>query len=142
MDLDFSRLESFSLKLNQASESLNEAMRLVEEKFAQLRLGVDAWVKLDATPMRDDVGNQVGEITTFFCYEKRGSKWGLYFIDITDTEEEVSCEPFSQVSRQLRMKGLKKVPELIKKLEQRSDELLSELRASQNLVETILTKKT
>jgi hypothetical protein len=142
MEIDFSRLESFSLKLNQASESLNEAFRLVEEKFAQLRLGVDASVELETTPLLDGVGNPVGEVTTCLSYEKRGSKWGLYFIDIDEGGEQLSCEPFSQVSRQLRMKGLKKIPELIKKLEQSSDELLSELRASQNLVEAIFTKKT
>ncbi|HMF85239.1 MAG TPA: hypothetical protein VK598_02695 [Nitrospiraceae bacterium] len=140
MDVDFSRLEQLAAKLNQSSESLNEAIRLVETKFAQLRLGVEASVELERSPVLSG-GTPIGEVVSYFAYVKRTGKWGLYFIDIEDSGEELSCEPFSQASREYRLKAINKVPELVKRLEQKAEELLKEIRSSQQTVESILEKQ-
>jgi hypothetical protein len=114
----------------------------VEGKFAQLRLGVDASIELSTGPLKNQQGLQIGEVSTHFTYAKRLGKWGLFFVDVDDSGEELSCDPFSQAPRELRIQALNKVPELIKKLEQQAEELLRELRSSQQTVEALLEKKT
>jgi len=132
MNIDFSRLEQLSSKLNQSSESLNESLKLVEAKFAQLRLGVEAFLVVET----DDESDHV----TYFSYAKRSGKWGLFFT-YDSGPKEVACEPFSQASRELRLKALNMIPDLVALLEKRAEELLGQLRTSQQAVESVLREK-
>lgn len=132
MNIDFSRLEQLSSKLNQSSESLNESLKLVEAKFAQLRLGVEAFLAVETDDENDHV--------TYFAYAKRHGKWGLFFT-YDSGQEEVACEQFSQASRELRLKALNVIPDLVALLEKRAEELLGQLRTSQQAVQLVLGKK-
>ena len=130
----FSRLESLSAHLNQASDSLNDAIKTLEAKLASLRLGVEAWVEID----RESDKDMAGDVRVLLGYARCNGNWCLAVSYVPDWDPEDSPNtPLQQASRELRLKAFKHIPALIQKLEKASEETLAEVEKMKLVAKTL-----
>ena len=132
MSHTFAHLDGLSARLNESSDLLIESIKLVEAKLASMRLGVEAWVKepLETETTLDDKGDPQDKLTTWFGYAKVGADWGLYIRENSERWDECDGSPWpsfvrlQQASRELRIKAIQQLPDLIKELEARAEAAL------------------
>lgn len=114
---DFSRLENLSQILNKQSDELNDSLKSFEEKLASLRLGVSAWAKPPIEKHTDDRDGV--EYRTTLGYSKITGSWCLTIGYENDMDDESSSfVQLSQASRDIRMKAVRYLPNLLKALEE------------------------
>jgi len=133
MDIQFSRLEDLSAKLNTASDTISETLKRVEAKLAALRLGVEVWLSLEplnTTPLTDSQGQLQETISTYLGYAKVNGTW---HIAVKNDEGDVlggdnKVWPIHQAPRDERIAALKRIPFLISAIEKKAEEELNEIQ--------------
>ena len=122
-------LAATAVNLNESSQSLSELIERIDGALQRLNLGVSAWTVVShggnaiVSSWSEDLG-----------YGRTGRKsWGLmlrkveqHFPDIDQYDEW----PFNEAPRELRVRAVKHIPNLLKKLDEASQELVKNLSAS------------
>jgi hypothetical protein len=135
--MDFSALESLSARLNETSDSINKSVAQVEKRLAKLRLGVPTWIKI-----QDNNGPNEPPDVTYFGYSKDDGNWHLGFSrEYWDGPEHNEYIPFAQASRELRLKGLKELPQLLKQMEKDALKAIEEVDNVRKFVEREFPEK-
>ena len=134
----FTRLEELSTQLNASSDALSESIKHLEAKLASLRLGVSVWVE---EPI-DTTSFEVERVNTFLGYTKVNGKWCLALRDnlneiIGNPEDEARILPLQQASREIRVKALLYLPDLIKALEAAAEVELETVRNVTDIIKTV-----
>jgi hypothetical protein len=129
MDDIFSRLTKLSAQLNADSDSISEALKQIETKLGKLRLGIEEWIVLSKDKFEGDT------ITTDLGYAKINGTWHLAIrddINYVNTGSSEGDEPMAlqQASRELRYEALKRMPVLIKALEDKAEQEVRKLQSA------------
>lgn len=137
MPMDFSRLQSLSESLNKESDNLNESIKAFEAKLASLRLGVNAWV---LPPLETEVDEQHGiESTTSLGYSKATGNWCLTLAYANDIDpESTHFSSLSQAPRDIRMKAVRQLPQLLKAIESAAAEAVKEVEEARKIMKDII----
>ncbi len=123
----FKQLAAAAQALNNASEDLDKVIRHLDASLKKLALGITAWVQVSGTS--DETQYWTSEIG----YAKTDGKWGVslrsiqgYLLDNTDESEEVWN--FSDAPRALRAEAVGKIPDLLEKMLQLTEETTKDLK--------------
>jgi len=108
-------------KLAASTDALNKSIVEVEAALKSLRLGVSASVLLD---MDDDRGWQ-----RHLTFAKRDKEWHL-LIEEFDDREDVTWEPLTNSSREIRLKSVRALSELVVELVRAAEEELQEVTSA------------
>jgi hypothetical protein len=137
MNYNFERLEQLSHRLNASSDSLTEAIQQVQKKLASLRLGVRAFAPTPIETIRGTCGDQ--EVTTHrvLSYDEGDNGWRLIVAELDDQGKFLGETPLLQASRDIRIKAMHRLPELIEQLESHAKNLLEDVEAAINLTKPI-----
>jgi len=111
----FQRLSSTAANLNQVSDKLNASVAGLENSLRKLGLGIGGWVRISGSNNNDgsywyeDVG-----------YAKVNGKWGFAIKSGSGHEaadfDKTEVWAFNDAPRDLRIAAIKKIPDLIEKL--------------------------
>ena len=126
VESSFKKLAAAAQALNSASDDLGKVIRHLDASLKKLALGITAWVQINGTS--DDTQYWTSEIG----YAKVDGKWGLvlrevtgYLLDNTDESEEVWI--FSEAPRTLRTESVTKIPDLLEKLLELTEDTTKDL---------------
>jgi prefoldin subunit 5 len=129
----FRELSSAAEALNVVSDALGKAVSDIDEGLKRLNLGVTAWVcvqeyggshEQDLTYTLEELG-----------YAKINGKWGIALRvrsgdeEHPEYDESVEIWLFNEAARALRLKAIKKIPELLTKLNEEATKITKELQA-------------
>ena len=127
-------LAASAANLHEASNKLSALIERIDHALQRLNLGVSAWVTVDCG---DDAGKSG---TGYFWseklgYDRIGRKWGLALRRIEGCEalpESRDDEKwlFNDAPRPLRIKAVRKIPELIRELDQEAREMVGQVAGS------------
>ncbi|HEY2545750.1 MAG TPA: hypothetical protein VGI46_06785 [Candidatus Acidoferrum sp.] len=156
--VDLHELASVSKKLNQKSDTLNATIESLNLQLGGLNLGVEAWVGNITTSdpwYRDDDEDQKFPLheETWLGYYRFDRGWELAVKTVTrqqtetyNVEETIDVDnllPLTNASREIRIKAMKFIPELLDAIKETAEELLQSIakaeQAAQNLAKTKLT---
>ena len=117
----FKQLAAASQALNHASEDMGKVIRHLDASLKKLGLGIPAWVQVSGTA--DDTQFTTSELG----YDKVDGKWGIalretigYVLDHSDEHEQTWA--FNDGPRQLRTDAIDKIPDLLEKMLQQTEE--------------------
>lgn len=123
-------LAALSQDLNDASDRLSEQVADAERALNALRLGVTAWVSLYERQV--DIGASEPfwtNETVYLGYGKHNGKWGLlYSTELDPFPNEAHVTPLREAPREDRLYAVEKLPNLIKKLEERAQSVAEDAR--------------
>jgi hypothetical protein len=111
----FKDLTKTAQSLNSASDKLNQVIEKLDGALRNLNLGVSAWVNFDEWSDEEDNSghSSVG-------YSKQNNKWGIALMSISENhtwgEERSMTWLFADAPRELRLRAVKHIPELIEEL--------------------------
>jgi len=112
----FLRLSSTAANLNSVSDKLNGSISNLENALRKLGLGITSWVPFTSSTSPDGFRYWYEEIG----YAKVNGKWGLAIKtrdgNEASDEDDIELWPFNEAPRHLRVRAVKKIPELIDKL--------------------------
>ena len=113
-------VESKAQEIEAASDGLNEILEQIEDRLAQAQVGLT----IEGVSM-DDSDCELG-------YGKVGSKWVLTFreAEAKAPSNANPSHPLLKASRRIRQKSLVVIPELLRRVVARQDELLTSLKGS------------
>jgi hypothetical protein len=124
----FSRLAASAARLNKASDDLSKAIAPIEAVLKKLNLGISKWY-MYAGHGPDHEGycwsSEIG-------YAKVAGKWCIAlaersgYVDTPETELETEWA-FNDAPRQLRIRAVKEIPNLIDALVEEADKVTTEL---------------
>jgi prefoldin subunit 5 len=122
----FEALSKTAKKLNDESDKLTKTIEKLDLALQVLNLGVPAWVQFDK--WYDEDGSEgYYEIS----YDKSMGSWGLclrYFSSNDHTGvENADTWPFNGAPRELRIKAVSHIPELIEALDKAASQLVQSL---------------
>lgn len=130
----YAELSSVATDLNAVSDALGKAISDIDEGLKKLNLGVTAWVGVQEFGGIDDQDHTytVEELG----YAKINGKWGIAlrvrsgdYARPNDDDESVEAWLFNEAGRALRLKAIKKIPELLGKLNEEATKVTKELQA-------------
>ncbi len=134
MELDFSRLETLSQVLNESSDELTEAIQHVEKKLASLRLGVNAFSEppLETKKYTSTKGEHTYNYT--LAYTKGVSGWGLVVWECDENNDNYVKDevPLLEAPRHQRVAAMHRLPDLLKQLELKAEDVISEVTGALN----------
>jgi hypothetical protein len=118
LQTDFQALSEIASELNVASDSLTKTVGVLDEALKKLNVGLTVWVSFvdrgdDDNPHLYNL-DQIG-------YCKVDGKWGLsirriWGDQLTDDKNEDGPWLFNDASREMRLRSVDKIPEVITKL--------------------------
>lgn len=124
-------LAATAVNLNEASKSLSALIERIDGALQRLNLGVTAWTQVSHGG--NDIDRNWSED---LGYGRTGRKsWGLVLRKVEERFEEPDLGqhdewPFNEAPRELRIRAVKHIPNLLKKLDEASQELVKDLSAS------------
>src|SRR6266478_7019639 len=120
VETSLKQLSSLSKSLNEASDELSKQISAIESAINEFKLGIWAWVRKPIVTEfelsdPDEKGKRF-ELNYHYQlgYGKHNGKWGLlvsYFWEAN--EEDAEIEFLRDVSRELRIKAMDKIPDLL-----------------------------
>ena len=117
------QLTSLSKNLNEASDELSRQIATVESALNALNLGTWAWVyeptMTEAELSEPDAKGQRYELNYVHTlgYGKHKGKWGLLVSSCWDYDDEnAEITPLRDAPREVRLKAIDKIPELLEAL--------------------------
>ena len=128
-------LAATAANLNKASKSLSALIERIDGALQRLNLGVSAWIVMSQGGSGiDGYGSQYW--SEDLGYSRTGRKtWGLMLRKGTEdfsipNSEQYDEWPFNEAPRELRIRAVKHIPNLLKKLDDASEEMVRNLSAS------------
>jgi hypothetical protein len=123
----FKQLAVAAQALNGASDDLAKVIRHLDASLKKLALGITAWVQVSGT------SDETQYWTSELGYANVDGKWGIalrevtgYLLDSTDETEEIWN--FGSAPRALRAEAVGKLPELLEKMLQQTEETTKNLK--------------
>jgi len=113
------QLSAASQTLNEASDTLTQEIKEVEQAIGAFNLGVSTWVKFRETPEEHDFGN--GNIREFdrvdmLGYDKHHGRWALIVYSGVEELNQEETWLLRDSPRDLRVLAVDAIPELVEKL--------------------------
>lgn len=142
---ELSELVPLAETLNKESNDLNETIAALNERIASLNLGISAWTALMTEDEDPDSEYQIG-FTKFdadagnrwqLAYRERRrllDKSGDEFIEDDDNPHFFHPVPLLQTSRNIRIEGLRCVPELLRQMKIEAQEKIRAMVAGKKIV--------
>jgi hypothetical protein len=126
-DSPLKKLAQTAEKLNKVSDQLTVQIELIEREFKRLNLGVTAWVTISQD--EDEDGNWTREE---LGYTRIGNRWGVALKTLSgmlgdESEPDETFSGFSDAPRQLRIRAVKYIPELIEQLSVEAEAMIAKL---------------
>ena len=132
----FLRLSSTAVNLNSVSDKLNTSVANLENGLKKLGLGITSWVSFAESHSPD--GSYWYEMVG---YAKVNGKWGLAIKTGSGhqaaDEDHVELWPFNESPRHLRVDAIKKIPDLIDRLDKDAAAIASEIVKQTEQVELL-----
>ena len=129
-DLAITRLFSSAKSLNAISDQITTQIKELETALACHGIGVSAWVEADRWT---EAGEFSLDYVAMVGYGKHNGKWGLLYQVWCETTDNSDISFLRDMSREIRIGALQKLPRLFEKLAEETQKL-TEL-ASQNLAD-------
>lgn len=107
-------------KLNKLSDKLNAHFIAVENRLADIKLGIAGYFKLDDL--------------TYFCYERANGKWGLYIREMKDKDVYIFYS-ITQVPRSTRIECYELIPKLLDVITKNADKMTEKLNKTLEIEE-------
>jgi hypothetical protein len=125
LQASYQNLSTASNALNTVSDKLGAAARALDDAITKLNPGVEAWIRVSQTTPDDDAPLQVIEERLGFA--KISGRWGLSLrlvrADETQDHEEILGDwLFNDGPRDLRIKAIEYVPNLVDALAKKAAE--------------------
>jgi hypothetical protein len=124
----FKQLSSAAQTLHSATDDLSKVIRQLDVSLKKLGLGFPAWVQVNGE------ADEVQYVSRDLGYAKTDGKWGLALREVTgnhldndDDAEEVWG--FNDAPRALRVESVGKIPDLLEKLLQQTEETTKKLQS-------------
>jgi hypothetical protein len=126
---DFQTLTKSASSLNIASDELTKAVALLDIAIKNLNVGLTVWVSF--TTWESDQPSEYDDEQIGYC--KVNGKWGIslrriWGDNIADNHSEDGPWLFSDGPREMRLKGVEKIAELIKELNEQASETTKQVR--------------
>lgn len=125
---NFQALSKIAPSLNSASDELTRVVDKLDEALKKLNLGLTAWVNfVDRLPNVDFPYDcdQIG-------YCKVNGRWGISLRHVWgrdwDDDNEEGPWPFSEAPREMRLRSVDKLPELIESLNEKASETTKKIQ--------------
>lgn len=125
---NFKALSEIAPSLNSASDELTKVVDKLDEALKKLNLGLTAWVRFaDRVPQVDFPYDcdQIG-------YCKVNGKWGIALRHIWgqdwDDHNEEGPWLFNEAPREMRLRSVDKIPELIESLNKKASDTTKKIR--------------
>ena len=149
-----SELTPLAKELNQTTDEINSIISTVNEKLAALNLGVEAWLdpsttsKIPAADMTVTTHLQTASMPVL-GYAKLEDAWQLaikeekiiyQWNDDAREEEEVSEDsyrPLLKASREVRLRALEQLPQLLDALKRQGEAVLKTIARAQKAAEAL-----
>jgi hypothetical protein len=118
LQTDFQNLSETASALNAASDHLTRGVAVLDEALKKLNVGLTVWVNFDVRGDDNDPGlydlDQIG-------YCKINGTWGLairqvWGDELRDWEKQDGPWSFNDVQREMRLRAVDKIPEVIAEL--------------------------
>jgi hypothetical protein len=128
----YHELSSVASKLNAVSDALGKAVADIDEGLKRLNLGVAAWVEVQRWGGAND--RDLSYTIEELGYAKINGKWGIALQtrsgddEHPDWDESVEAWLFNEAGRALRLRAVKKIPELLSKLNEEAAKVIKELQ--------------
>jgi hypothetical protein len=134
------QLSAASQTLNEASDSLTQEIKEIENSLGAFNLGVSTWVTCRSTPEEHDFGNgQVHQLNRveMLGYGKHNGKWAL--LVSSGVEELGEEEPWllRDAPREFRILAVDFIPELLEKIVSEAAMLATEVRGKADRTKSI-----
>ena len=127
VETSFRQLASAAQALNTAAEDLSKVIRHLDASLKKLGLGVSAWVPVSG------LSDETQYWTIELGYANVDGKWGLalrevtgYHLDSNDQSEQIW--PYNDAPRKNRAEAVDKIPDLLEKLLQQTQETTRSLQ--------------
>lgn len=128
----FRELSAAAGALNVVSDELGKAVSEIDDSLKKLNLGVTAWVQMQkwGGAHERDLSYTIEELG----YAKINSKWGIAVRvrsgddEHPEYDESVEAWLFNDATRALRLRAIKKIPELLNKLSEEATKVTKELQ--------------
>jgi hypothetical protein len=148
---DLKKLSVVSNKLNRESDKLNETIASVNQELAKLSIGVEAWVGsiLKGDPWyreADDDQRYPLHDETWLGYYRFERGWELAVKTVTrqrvDVDEEETVEvqdvlPLLNASRDIRVKAMDLIPQLLETIKFNAERLLGSIERAKKTAERL-----
>jgi hypothetical protein len=134
VEASLKQLSSFSKSLNEASDELSKQISAIESALNEFKLGVWVWVKkpiLTETEFSepDDAGNRREFNFNYeLGYGKHKGKWGLLISYGWEGDDgmDTKITPLRDAPREIRIKAMGRIPDLLDELAQEMSSLTQE----------------
>jgi prefoldin subunit 5 len=128
VESSFKQLSTAAQTLHSASDDLRKVIRQLDASLKKLGLGFPAWVQISGS--QDEVQYWNRDLG----YARIGGKWGLALRDVTgnltDTEDDAEeVWAFNDAPRAMRIEAVGKIPDLLEKLLQQTEETTKKLQS-------------
>lgn len=124
-----SKLAYVSDSLNKSSDSLSNQILEVESALQRYGLGVPVWVMMSSWEVEVPViGAMNTNVTRMLClgYGKFCGKWGLLVSECEDIPHEGNISFLREVSREMKLEAVGKLPALLQELLKKATEVAAE----------------
>jgi hypothetical protein len=113
----FRQLSKVAPSLNSASDKLGKSVTRLEDRLKPLGLGVTSWVDFNISHSPNGYNYHIEELG----YTRSDGKWGFAIrtrqgSEVREEDEDVTSWAFNEAPRSLRVRAVKKIPELLEKL--------------------------
>jgi hypothetical protein len=110
-----------AVKLNQATDALNAALKEAEKTIAGLRLGVSASVPMPSSEVEEsDSGASL-------AFKRHRGEWCLVVEEFVEAEASVTTTPLLECSRDDRLEAADLLPELVDALLSETETLIGDV---------------
>lgn len=154
MTAQIAELEPLAKQVNDKSNQINVTIRTINEKLANLNLGIEAWLDRDnqalsSSHWRDRNSSMPRTRTvSYLGYDQLGDKWELAVKNMT---EELTVEdgeqfiakvnpqyfPLLQASRDIRVAAMELIPRLLDELKEKGQQLLGTVEAAEKMAKSL-----
>ena len=121
-------------KLNETSKILAEVVERIDDALQRLNLGVTAWVPVRQVNNAERGGSEF--LSEALGYSRLGRSWGLVLKksegDLADDDPQMEQWPFNEAPRNLRIRAVKKIPDLLAALDRQAKVVTEEIILSIN----------
>lgn len=133
-----SRLEEVAEELNQESDTLSQIIATVEERLAASNIGVTVWLASSPLSQWSGSDHQTGDdidSVVELGYTKFGKDWRLALRtevskDEGETWKTYSVNALQNASRDLRIKALEELPQLLERLTEEASASVKTIRSA------------
>ena len=126
---NFKALSEVASSLNSASDELTQVVGKLDEALKKLNVGLTEWVIFDDRLPNEDMQYDCDQIG----YTKVDGKWGIALRQIWgheayDDHKENGPWLFNDAPREMRLRSVDKIPELIESLNKRASETVKKIQ--------------